>query len=508
MVASEGRLHMNLNEAMNYLSDWELRKSAYEMVLSICGYDQLTGAPKQGNDYRNQRLNIINSAYYTIVTDEKIAEVLKVILESNDTDELTKKKAKLYAKDVLEMQKIPQDEYNAFNLASSQSQQQWELSKENNDYASYEPHLRKMIEYRLRFAHYINPCQDPYDYYLDVYEPGMDQKQYDEFFDLVQKELVPIIQKISAVNYRVDRSVLNHYVAVEKQEKLMELMKSYLHFDASWGLMGVSMHPFTNGLCHGDVRVTTAYDTHDISSALFSIIHEIGHATYERNMNPEFDGTILKYVSSGMHESQSRLFENMLGRSDSFWAENYTKLQEIASEFNEVTFEQFIRAINASIPSLIRTEADELTYPIHILIRYEMEKALMHGQFKDEPLNKVWNDYYRKYLGVEVDSDTHGILQDVHWSDGSFGYFPTYALGSAVAAQIMHTMHQQIDVNVCLANNQFDRIINWLKDNIQYCGATMNMNEILLKATGETFNPKYYIDYLKDKYSKLYRLDD
>ena len=208
-----------------------------------------------------------------------------------------------------------------------------------------------------------------------------------------------------------------------------------------------------------------------------------------------------------MHESQSRLFENNLGRSAAFWKTLYPKLQTIAPHFQTIVFDDFIKAINASSPSLIRTEADELTYPIHILIRYTMEKALFAGQLDGRPLNMVWNGYYHDYLGVDVPSDTMGILQDVHWADGSFGYFPTYALGSAIAAQIYATMNQTMDIDGILSSGDITEILEWLKTNIQHDGSLFDFNTILLRATGKSFDPNYYIDYLVDKYTTLYGID-
>ncbi len=243
-------------------------------------------------------------------------------------------------------------------------------------------------------------------------------------------------------------------------------------------------------------------------SAILSTVHEVGHATYEHDIDPKYDGMILSNgVSSGMHESQSRLFENYLGRTLSFWKANYPILQKyFPKQLEGITVEQYVDAINASTPSLIRTEADELTYPMHILIRYEIEKGLFNGTIPVEKLNETWNKMYKEYLGVDVPNDRDGILQDVHWSDGSFGYFPTYALGSAFSAQFMKAMRKDIDVDELLENNKFDEIIAWLKEHIHQYGCRYTAEEIMLKATGEPFNPDYYLDYLEEKYTKLYNL--
>ena len=271
--------------------------------------------------------------------------------------------------------------------------------------------------------------------------------------------------------------------------------------------MGVSMHPFTSGLSSNDVRVTTFYDEHNIASAIYSIVHEDGHAFYEHQMDRNFDGTILKAVSSGMHESQSRLLENCIGRRKSFIKNYYPYLRSLYPEIlKDVSLEDFYKAVNASKPSFIRTDADELTYPIHILIRYELEKGLYDGTITSDDLDKKWADMYEKYLGIRPQSAKLGILQDIHWSDGSFGYFPTYALGSAVSAQIMHHLAKDMDIDTVLENGDIQKITDWLRDNFQKYGYLYDLDDLLKVTFDEGFDPHYYIDYLKDKYTKLYNL--
>ena len=270
--------------------------------------------------------------------------------------------------------------------------------------------------------------------------------------------------------------------------------------------MGVSKHPFTNGISSNDVRITTYYDEYNITSAIFSVIHEVGHAFYEHQVDIKYQGSrIAEDISSGMHESQSRFLENYLGRRKSFWVNLYPKLQKLFPEnLGDISLDQFIKAINVSRSSFVRTDADELTYPLHILVRYEIEKGIFANKISTNNLNKTWNEMYKKYLGIEVRNDVEGILQDTHWSDASFGYFPTYALGSAIGAQILKKMEKDLDIDYLLENKKFKTITNYLKNNIQKYGALYDYQSILKMYTGERFNPKYYINYLKMKYSKLY----
>ena len=284
-----------------------------------------------------------------------------------------------------------------------------------------------------------------------------------------------------------------------------ELLK-YLHFDPSWGYQNESEHPFTSWTCENDCRITTKYIENNVASAILSTVYEVGHAYYEHNINPKYDGMILSEgVSCGMHESQSRLCENYLGKTLAFWKYHYPRLQEVfPKQLGKVALEDFYKAINASKPSFVRTEADELTYPLHILIRYEIEKGLFDGSISTEGLDKTWNAKYKEYLGIDVQNDRLGILQDVHWSDGSFGYFPTYALGTAFAAQYVHTMKKDIDVDNLLENNRFDEIMKWLKENIHTYGFLYEAPKLMKMVTGEDFDVNYFLDYIEEKYTKLY----
>ena len=487
------------------LEQWEFKLSAYNLLLSTTYFDTSTIAPKDGNEYRSSRIAYIDGECYSIQTDEKIVELLET-MKHEELDEDTTKKVELYLRQVNILRKIPKDFYTEYSKLVMDSEAKWEEAKMAKDYQIFEPYLKRLIEMKRQMIKYRDP-NGSYDTLVDDYEPGMTTAKYDEFFDLIKKELLPLIREVSKRQDKVNDDFIYEYYAADKQAQVMAKIKDYLGFDKTWGYMGVSMHPFTSGFSNNDVRVTTAYDEHNISSSIYSIVHEVGHGFYEHQMDPKYDGTILKNVSSGMHESQSRLFENYLGRRKSFVANFYPLLQELFKDnLANVNIDDFVRGINASRPSLIRTDADELTYPIHILIRYEIEKGLMNNTLSSDHLDKTWNEYYKEYLGVDVPSADKGILQDIHWSGGDFGYFATYALGSAIAAQIIHKMNEDFDIDEALASNNFKKITDWLKDHIQHYGARYNMDDILMRATGEKFNPHYYIDYLKAKYTKLYEI--
>ncbi|MBQ9840353.1 MAG: carboxypeptidase M32 [Erysipelotrichaceae bacterium] len=500
---------MNTQELLNKYNEWELKLSAYTLALNTMGFDSRTIAPTNGSAYRNKRNAYLVGEYFSIVNDEEILDVMKQLSTKEDLDEETKRAINYRLADIAKINCIPKDEYVKYDELASISYDKWYEAKHNNDYDLFEPYLKETILTKKRFLEYRNKNNALYNLALDDYEIGMTMDEYDEFFSLIKEKLVPLIHQISQKQDEVDTSFFNQKFDIEKQRIFMNQMMDYLGFTKDWGYLSESEHPFTSGFSINDVRITTRYIEDNLISSIFSIIHEIGHATYNHQIDERFDGTYLvDNITSGLHESQSRLFENYLGRSDAFWDNNYQTLQNLFPEqLKDVTQEMFVRAINASCPSLIRTEADELTYPIHIYIRYEMEKAIMDGSMTLEQLNEKWKDLYEENLGIRPDTDTDGILQDVHWSDGSFGYFPTYALGSAYAAQFYQAMRKDIDVDDCLRNNNFNAIKLWLKEHIHKDGGLLTPKEVLLRATNEPFNPNYYIDYLTNKYKKLYNID-
>ncbi len=497
---------MTKEELLKKYEEWVLKMSAYQMALAIIGVDKQTVAPKAGNEYRDLRTSILAGEAFSIQTDPEMKEVLEALLKE-DLDGDTRRAVELYYKEMMHVVSIPKDFFVEHSNLVNESYNAWLEAKTKDDYSIFAPYLAKVIEDSKKIYGYRNSTETLYNQMLDDFEPGMNEEKYDAFFAKVKERLVPLIQKV--VNAKqIDTAFLYKNYPVEDQKNASKEILKYLHFDEDWGYQNETEHPFTSWTCENDCRTTTKYLPNNLPSAILSTVHEVGHATYEHDIDPKYDGMILSNgVSSGMHESQSRLFENYLGRTLSFWKANYPALQKYFSKQLEgITVEQYVDAINASTPSLIRTEADELTYPMHILIRYEIEKGLFNGTIPVEKLNETWNKMYKEYLGVDVPNDRDGILQDVHWSDGSFGYFPTYALGSAFSAQFMKAMRKDIDVDALLENNKFDEIIAWLKEHIHQYGCRYTAEEIMLKATGEPFNPDYYLDYLEEKYTKLYNL--
>ena len=339
---------------------------------------------------------------------------------------------------------------------------------------------------------------------LDQFEEGFFSETLDGFFTLLRKEIVPLLKRAEAGNSKIRTDFLRRSYDIEKQKEFNRFLAEYVGYDLNRGLIMESVHPFTDGLHMDNVRITTAYDEHAPESAIFSTIHESGHAIFEQGKDRAFELVPLS-ISMGLHESQSRMYENMIGRSEAFWKPIYPRLQALFPEnLSDVTLSEWIRAINRAEASLIRTESDELTYCLHIMVRYEAEKKLFNEGVPAEDLPKFWNALYKEYLGIEPPDDRQGVLQDVHWSQGALGYFPSYAIGNAVAAQLYHTMDKEIGVEALLSNGEPLKIRDWLHDHVHVYGGLKPVQTILKDVIGEAFDPKYYVEYLKEKFTKLY----
>lgn len=497
---------MTLQEKIQKYQEWLFKRSAYQMAINIIDIDKQTVAPRDGGDYRDARSAFLAGELFSIETDPEMLAILKDLKES-DGDADIQRAASLYYDEIEKIVCIPKEEYVCFQQLVNTCYTKWLEAKTKNEYAIFEPYLKEMIETKKKLYGYRSSDLSIYDQMLDDYEPRMNCEKYDAFFDALKERLVPLIQKVTQAE-QIDDAFLYQSCSIDEQKQYMDHMLKYLHFDPSWGYQNETEHPFTSWTCENDCRTTTKYLENNVTSALFSTIHEVGHAYYEHDVDPKYDGMILSEgISSGMHESQSRLCENYLGKRRSFWEYNYPYLQkQFPKQFEGHSLDEFIKAVNASKPSLIRTEADELTYPMHILIRYEIEKGLFSGDISTEGLDQTWADMYEKYLGVRPQKDSEGILQDVHWACGDFGYFPTYALGSAFSAQFVKKMNEEIDVDDLLRNDHYDQVIAWLKEHIHRYGCFYDADAIMKIATGSAFDVNVYLDYLEEKYTKLYQL--
>jgi carboxypeptidase Taq len=384
----------------------------------------------------------------------------------------------------------------------------WHKAKEESNFELFRPVLEKIFETTRRFAAYCAPEKEPYNYCLGKFEDGLTMEKCDEFFSALKAKIVPLIKKIGKAKQVDDSCIKGQFDDATQQSFSYELMK-LMGIDLDRCGLGTTEHPFTTSIgSHHDVRITTNYDNSNIASSMFGVIHEGGHALYDMNSRDEYAYTNLDGgVSMGIHESQSRFYENLLGRSYDFVTCLFPKMQEcFPGKFDNYTAMDVYKAINLVTPSLIRTEADEVTYCLHVMIRYELEKQVVGGTLEVKDLPREWNRLYKEYLGVDVPDDKRGVLQDSHWSGGGIGYFPSYALGSAYGAHLLHKMKETVDVEKCLREGDFAPINEWNREHIWKYGCLKNPNFLLRDALGEEFDPTYYTDYLEKKYSKIYNL--
>lgn len=500
---------MELNEAVQQFKDFNKKMHAYYHAMGALYYDFETAAPKNAAAGFGETMAVLSEVTYKMTVNEENFALLDLLWEHKDElDEITRREVEEAQKGLKQMRCIPMEEFVEYQRVQSEASAVWHEAKVKSDYAMFEPHLAKLVDYAKRFAHYIAPEKDPYDYWLNEFEEGFTKDVLENYFDTIKRELVPLIHSIAAAE-QPDNSFLRKNYPAEQQRKLSDYLMEVMCINRDDCAIGETEHPFTDGFNKHDVRITTHYYENAPESSMYSVIHEGGHATYELNVGDELmDSPLAGGASCGMHESQSRLFENIIGRSREYIDLVFPKIKELFPEqLAGVTAEQFYLAVNRAEPSLIRTEADELTYSMHVLIRYEIEKKLFDGTLTTKDLPAEWNRLYKEYLGVDVPDDKQGCLQDSHWSGGSFGYFPSYSLGSAYGAQIVAHMRKEMDFDGLVKEGKLQTIIDWLTEHIYKYGQIKKPAELIRICCGEDFDPKYYTEYLKDKFTRLYGLD-
>ncbi|WP_127585589.1 carboxypeptidase M32 [Paenibacillus koleovorans] len=488
------------------------KMKSYEEALGVMYWDLRTGAPRKGMENRSQVIGDLSGELFRMSVSEEMSGYLEQLLEPQtfeQLDEVNRKIVKECKKEYDRSKKIPPEKYQAYVVLTSQAESIWEDVKPKSDFAAFAPYLEKIVAYNREFIDLWGYTGHPYNTLLDMYEPGMTVDQLDQVFGELRRKLVPLVSAIQQSPNKPHRSFLEQPFDIELQKKFSRYILNEMGYDFEAGRLDESAHPFATGLNPGDVRITTRYLPNDVTSALFGTIHEGGHALYEQNISPDLIGTPLcTGTSMGIHESQSRFWENMIGRSIGFWKRYYPQLQQHYPErLSKVPVEIFYRGINEVRPSLIRIEADELTYNLHIMIRYELEKELFSGTLEVQDLPEAWNRKYKDYLGVEPANDGEGVLQDVHWSGGSFGYFPSYSLGNMYAAQIRNTLKQQMpDFEDKIERGELLPIKEWLVERIYKYGKSLTPSEIIQSVTGEPLNPAYLVAYFEEKYKDIYRL--
>lgn len=501
-------MNYTLETALQALNELETKMYAFGYAESAIYLDGVTVAPKKTSEGRGVALEILAGESHKLFSSEETGKLIEFLYAHKaELDERNSRRAELLKRNYDQLSKIPADEYMKYARLTNDASDAWHEAKEESNFEKFRPYLEELVEYNIKFAGYYDSTKLPYDALLNEYERGVDMVYLDNFFSSMRDKLVPIIKAIAS-KPQIDDSFLHKHYPAEVQRKFSDYLMEVMGLDRAHSTIGETEHPFTLNFTSQDVRITTNYVEDSLADSMYSVIHEGGHALYELGVDPENDYTCLSGgVSMGVHESQSRFYENLIGRSEAFTKAIFPKVKEFFPEqLDGVDADMFYRAVNKAQPSLIRTESDELTYCFHVMIRYEIEKKLISKTLEVKDVPKEWNRLYKEYLGVDVPDDKRGCLQDSHWSGGSFGYFPSYALGSAYGAQMLSNMERDFDVWGDVSKGDLSKVTAWLKEKVHKFGSLKEPSFIVKNACGGDFDPNYYTDYLKNKFSKLYEL--
>lgn len=477
-------------------------------AIAVLGWDQETYMPDKGAAFRGQQITTLSTMAHELFTEENLGNILQELNTRQDLEPVAAKNISLSLEDYQKNKKYPASFVATLSQTTNECYHAWIKARKTGTYAVFEPVLARMVQLKKQEAEILGYEGHPYNALLNEYERGATTAMLDTVFADVKTALTPLLRKI-AQQPQVNRDFLHlHYERNHQWEFGISLLKA-MGYDMKAGRQDISEHPFTTSFSPQDVRVTTRIDEKDFANMTWSCIHEGGHALYEQGLDIAAYGLPSGEAASlGIHESQSRLWENNVGRSGSFWQHHYPALQNVFPDnLQSVSLDSFYKAINLVQPSLIRTEADELTYHFHVMIRYEIEKGLLDGTYQTADLHTVWNHYYKEYLQVTVPDDTQGILQDIHWSHGSFGYFPTYSLGSLYAAQFFAAAQQQVpELTAQITKGEYTQLLAWLRSQVHQYGRYYTSNELCEKITGEPLDFKYFLDYATQKFTHIYGL--
>lgn len=477
----------------------------------LLGWDQQTYMPPGGAEARGNQLGTLQSiAHKKFVSDQvgQLLEDLESYHEELDPDSDDARLIQVTRREYEKRTKVPADFVAEFSRVTTRAHGAWEKAREDDDFSHFQPHLEKIVGMRRQYADFFAPYDHVYDPLLDDYEPGMKTETVQKIFSELRPLQVELIQAIEGKD-QVEDGFLHQHFDEKKQWDFGEEVVTKFGYDWKRGRQDKATHPFTTHFGVGDVRITTRIDPQFLNSGLFSTLHEAGHAIYEQGVAEELERSPLgQGASLAVHESQSRMYENLVGRSYPFWRHFYPRLQEIfPTQLGEVELDTFYKGINKVEPSLIRVEADEATYNLHVMLRLELEIALMENEIEVAHLPEAWNARMEDYLGVTPPNDQKGVLQDVHWSSGYFGYFSTYSLGNLVSVQLWEKIQEDIPGLVDeIRSGEFSSLLAWLRENIHRHGAKFKPQELIQRATGSEIDPEPYMNYLKSKFSEIYQL--
>lgn len=495
-----------MNELYNRYKTKLQKIADVKYASAVLQWDQETYLPPKGNDTRGRQLATLNEIAHQQFTEDATGELLQELLSKNDLTDKQRKNVELSMDDYTKNKKLSSEFVRKMSETVHKSFHAWIQARKDNSFKTFQWPLHELIQLKKQEADMLGYEQHPYNALMNDFDKGLTVGIVDKVFAELKPELATLLDSIKSKEQVDDAFLLQHYPKDQQWQLGLELLKQ-MHFDFDAGRQDISEHPFTINFNNSDVRVTTRIDENDLSNMTWSCLHEGGHALYEQGLPAEEYGLPLsEYCSLSIHESQSRLWENCVGRGLPYWQHNMQLVKKIFPEqLKNVSAGDFYKGINKVQPSLIRTEADEVTYHFHVMIRYEIEKMLIDGSIETKDIPAYWDEHYQKYLGVTVPDDKRGCLQDVHWSHGSFGYFATYSLGSLYAAQFFESYcRHNKNFETELASGNSSNLLAWLRQQIHGHGRYYTSEELCKKVTGEPLNGKYFMNYATKKFEGIY----
>lgn len=477
---------------------------------SVLGWDERTHMPHAGSAHRAEQIALLARMTHEKMTDPKVGDWLAEVEDSPDY----RLKDSHHHVNVREIRrvydravKLPKELVEEIARVTTRAQQVWQEARAKDDFAEFQPWLEKIVRLKRQEAERVGFKDVAYDALLDEYEPGASTKEITRVFAELRQDLVPLVQAIAASGKKPRADILERDYAVDRQEIFGQAAAAAIGFDFDAGRLDTTTHPFCSGIGPGDCRITTRYHPRHFNHAFFGILHEAGHGIYEQGLDPERYGTPLGSATSlGIHESQSRMWENQVGRSRSFWEHFFPQAQRVfLDSLRDVTLDDWVFAINDVQPSFIRVEADEATYNMHIILRFELEQALIGGDLNAVDVPAAWKEKFKKSFNLTPPDNRSGCLQDIHWSMGGIGYFPTYTLGNLYAAQLMDQARQDLgDLDADFRRGEFGRLKGWLNEKVHKPGQRYRSAELCQRVTGKPLSHKPLIAYMRKKYAPLY----
>jgi len=500
-----------MKESLDFIYKEQKELSHFGGIAALLGWDQMTYMPQKGSEERAEQLCMISRLAHERVISDEFYNHLKKLDEMSNT--LTEKDRIIVIKlkeDVEKARKVPSEFVEKMSKTTSLAYTAWEEAREKNKFSLFAQHLEKIIELEKQYCDYVKLPGHPYNSLLDDYEEGMTVDTLRKEFGALRPQLVEILKEITSSAVYQKQQPVKMKLGVFQQKKLCSILLKQMKLPADRSRLDVSTHPFTTTMADDDVRITTNYEREGLLSSFFSTVHEAGHALYELGLlKGEYKDTVISDAPSlGIHESQSRFWENMIARSKPFWTYFAPMFNKIAPDtYKGMNTETWYRAINQVRPSFIRVEADELTYCLHVILRFELELDLIEEKITVAELPQCWNEKITDFLGITPKTDKEGVLQDMHWSGGDFGYFPTYAIGTIYASQLFkQILKEHTTMKEEISQGNFTAILNWLSEHVYQYGRLMTADEIIKKTCGEGLNSNVFVTYLKEKYYPLYEV--